>query len=68
MTENFSRRKLAGILAGVAAAGSMNAQEQPAPQGDADLDAARSRQRASAVAVAQVPLRMNTEPAFQFKA
>ncbi len=68
MTENFSRRKLAGILAGAAAAGTMSAQQQPAAPVDAEIDAARSRQRASSFAIAQIQLTMNIEPAFQFKA
>ncbi len=68
MGPNLSRRTLAGVLAGAAAASAMRAQEHPQPPADAELEAARRRQRASTQVIAQVPLPMTVEPAFQFKA
>ena len=68
MSPNLSRRKLAGILAGAAAASTMHAQEASQPQTGTEIEAARRRQRASTQAIAQVPLPMTVEPAFQFKA
>jgi hypothetical protein len=68
---DISRRQLAGvILAGTAVA---QAPPTPAPQsasqsGASDVEAARSEARLRAQIVARVPLSMNVEPAFQFKA
>jgi hypothetical protein len=61
-----SRRQLAQVFAGAAAAGSLPAQAPPAPL-NADLEAARAQLRASAQALTRVILPPSTEPAFRFE-
>jgi hypothetical protein len=64
---DVSRRQLAAVLTGAAVAQA----QAPAPSPvspDKELDDARARQRIAAQTIARVPLPMNVEPAFQFKA
>ena len=58
---DISRRQLAAVLTGAAAA------QAQAPT-DTELEDARARQRIAAQIIARVPLPMTIEPAFQFKA
>jgi len=58
---DVSRRQLAALLTGAAVA-------QAQVPADKEVDDARARQRIAAQTIARVPLPMNTEPAFQFKA
>jgi hypothetical protein len=58
---DLSRRQLAAVLTGAAAA-------QAQTPSDPDLEAARQLQRVAAQTIARVPLPMTTEPAVHFKA
>lgn len=58
---DISRRQLAAVLTGAAAA-------QAQAPADTELEDARARQRIAAQIIARVPLPMTVEPAFQFKA
>jgi pyocin large subunit-like protein len=62
-----SRRSLARMLAGAAAAAQTGV-SQTAPVTDEDLKSAQDQMRANAEQIAKVKLPMATEPAFHFKA
>ncbi|MCS7316573.1 MAG: hypothetical protein RMI94_15705 [Bryobacterales bacterium] len=63
----LTRRELAGLLGGPAAALSQQTHTPP-PEDEQLLAAARDRVRRNSQALAGVPIPPETEPAFQFRA
>ncbi len=63
--EKLTRRRLAGIAAGAAAAATVRAQ---APAVNPDLEKARESHRQNSETLAKFEIPASTEPAFQFKA